>query len=159
MNRVRPIENRWTTRKEREEAGGGLRINHNRLQASASFFFFFFLLLLSSTTKQIIYIDTILFFSSSPFVVRRILLSMSVWLEMNDQWISYKQKILINSHWTTSKFPSLHLIVLNWRQIFNIYNFLWVYREKKTNDKEHRFSSDITLRSKRNTKREKEKKN
>ena len=26
---------------KREEAGGGLRINHNRLQASTSFFFFF----------------------------------------------------------------------------------------------------------------------
>ena len=50
MNRVRPIEKSLnddgTERGERErttkEAGGGLRINHNRLQSEAPFFFLHF---------------------------------------------------------------------------------------------------------------------
>jgi hypothetical protein len=73
MNRVRPIENRWTTRREKErkpEVASELIIIVYKHQRHFSFF----LLLLFSTTKQIIYVDTI---------SRFLFLSMSVWLGVN----------------------------------------------------------------------------
>jgi len=80
MNRVRPIENRWTTRREKErkpEVASELIIIVYKHQRHFSFF----LLLLFSTTKQIIYVDTIakllLGFFCAPS------LSMSVWLGIN----------------------------------------------------------------------------
>ncbi len=104
MNRVRPIENRWTTRGEREEAGGGLRINHNRLQASTSFFFSYFFLLFS-TTKQIICVDTI-----ATFFFPLALFAVHVCLIGSERIVSHKQRNLINPYWTTSKFPSFSSI-------------------------------------------------
>ena len=112
MNRVCPIEKslnndsrKKNRKRQREKAGGGLRINHNRLQSEASFFFlhFFSLVPLNQSYASIIlllfycYIFSLL--SLSLLGVVFVFCELSVWICLigSQRWLAYKQRRLINS--------------------------------------------------------------
>jgi len=101
-------------------------------------FSFFLLLLLFSTTKQIIYVDTI--FRSLFFV--------HVCLIGSKRIVTHKQKNLINSYWTTSKFPfysSISSFLIGVKYLIYTISYGYIKAAKaRGREREHRFSSDIT---------------